>query len=374
MKKVLFVATMQSHIMYFHLPYIKMFTDEGYEVYVATKLDRKIYKDVKMENVKWIDIDFSRSPISKNTIKSAKEMSTLLKENKFELIHTHTPIASIITRICARRLNINNIIYTAHGFHFFKGSPIQNWIIYYPIEKIMARFTDAIVTINDEDYNLAYKKFNTRNSNNIFKVNGVGVDFEKYKIKNVANLKESLNIKESDFVLSIIGELNDNKNQIQLIKALEEINADYNNIKCLIIGYGENQVYLENYIKEHNLDKNIFMLGYRTDIPELLNITDVVVSMSKREGLPKNLIEAMSVGRPIIATAVRGNMDLVNEENGVIVQIDDIEATKLAILKLYENDSLVKKLGESSKEKSKKYDLKNTKLEMKKIYKKIIGN
>lgn len=231
MKKVLFVATMQSHIMYFHLPYIKMFTDRGYKVYVATKLDKEIYININIENVEWIDISFSRKPISRNTIKSAIEIYNLLKNNKFELIHTHTPIASIITRVIAKSLRLKNIIYTAHGFHFLKGAPIQNWIIYYPIEKLMARCTDIIITINEEDYNLAYRKFKTRKSKNIFKVNGVGVDLDTYKLKHVDGLKRSLNIKDSDFVLSIIGELNTNKNQIQLIKAIESVITDYSTLR-----------------------------------------------------------------------------------------------------------------------------------------------
>ncbi len=151
MKKVLFVATVQSHIMNFHIPYLKLWQDKGYEVHVATNMDTKKYNNVEeiISNIVWNNIDFDRSPFSKNTLVALKQLIDLMNENRYELIHVHTPVGGILGRMAAKITNTKNVVYTAHGFHFYKGAPLKNWIIYYPIEKLMARYTDALITMNE---------------------------------------------------------------------------------------------------------------------------------------------------------------------------------------------------------------------------------
>ncbi len=357
MKKVLFVATVQSHIMNFHIPYLKLWQDKGYEVHVATNMDTKKYNNVEeiISNIIWNNIDFDRSPFSKNTFVALKQLIDIMNENRYELVHVHTPVGGILGRMAAKITNTKNVVYTAHGLHFYKGAPKKNWLIYYPIEKIMARYTDAIITINEEDYQLVKNKFKTRIRGNVFKINGVGIDLNKYNTSDTKNIafKRNLGLDENDFVLSIIGELNDNKNQIQLIKSVQYLkkHCDCNNIKCLVIGDGENKDKLNKYIEDNNLRDVIYILGFRNDIPNLINITDVLVSMSKREGLPKNIMEGMVSGKAIICTNIRGNRDLIkNKINGFLVDVDDIENTKKAIVKLICNKNLLDIYGLKNKE------------------------
>ena len=160
MKKILFVATVQSHIMNFHIPYLKHWQNNGYEVHVATKMDKEKYKnlDNSISRVVWHDIDFSRNPISKNTIKALCQLVSLMHGTRYSLVHVHTPVGGIIGRLAAKITNTKNVVYTAHGFHFYEGAPLKNWVMYYPMEKIMAKCTDAIITMNEEDYELAKNK------------------------------------------------------------------------------------------------------------------------------------------------------------------------------------------------------------------------
>ena len=172
MKKVLFVATVDSHIELFHLPYLKMFKEYGYEVHVATNTDNEIqYCDSKHK------ISVERNPLKFCNIKAIKQLTKIINEEHFDIIHCHTPMGSVVARIAARkaRKTGTRVIYTAHGFHFYKGAPLKNWILFYPVEKCLAKYTDTLITINKEDYNCAKKRFGRR-CLDIRYVPGVGVN------------------------------------------------------------------------------------------------------------------------------------------------------------------------------------------------------
>ena len=260
-----------------------------------------------------------------NNIKAIFKLKKILEEEKFNIIHCHTPMGGVVTRLAAiksRKKYNTKVIYTAHGFHFFKGAPLLNWIIFYPIEKHLSKYTDCLITINEEDYNLAKKKFKSKR---IEFVNGVGVDKSKFDFKmsdkEKHELRKDLGLKDDDFVLIQVGELNKNKNQIMTINAMKTIVEKNENIKLLIVGKGKLKDYYIQKIKEYHLGDNIYILGFRKDIPQLLKISDCLISTSKREGLPVNLIEAAMRGLPIIATNCRGNRDVAKK----VVKIDDVD-------------------------------------------------
>ncbi len=357
MKKVLFTATVDSHIKQFHLPYLKLFKDNGYEVHVATNGEEQIpYCDVKHK------ISFERSPFRINNIKAIKQLKKIINEEQFEIIHCHTPMGSVITRIAAKKARKDNgtkVLYTAHGFHFYKGAPLINWVIYYPIEKYLSKYTDCLITINREDYEFAKKHLKAKQ---IELVHGVGVDESKFNFEMTEEekieLRKSLGLEKEDFVITYVAELNKNKNQIMIIKAMREIVKYKENTKLLLIGEGSSREFLEKKISKNNLENNVFLLGYRKDVPQLLKITDLYVSTSKREGLPINLIEAMMSGLPIIATNCRGNRDVAKKT----IQIDNVE----------ELSNNIKKCMETKKDylcdKSYDYELKNIIKRMEEIY------
>lgn len=331
MKKVLFTATVDSHILHFHLPYLKMFKDNGYEVHVATNGDA----DIPFCDKKHI-ICFERSPIKFNNLRAIFKLRKIINECKFDIIHCHTPMGSVVTRlaaISARKKYGTRVIYTAHGFHFYKGASKLNWLIFYPIEKILSHFTDELICINDEDYDLACSKFNARNTHFVL---GVGVDTEKFSIKmsvdEISRYRKDLGIKSDDFLIIYVAELNDNKNQKMAIEAMKELVEIDKNIKLLLVGKGTLEFEYKEQVEKYNLQNNVIFTGYRKDIPELMKISNLYISTSKREGLPVNLIEASMCLLPIIATNCRGNRDIALKEN--LVNIGDIRGLVNNILKL----------------------------------------
>ena len=365
MKKVLFVASVTRHINAFHIPYLKWFKEQGYEVHVAAKgNDHMEYCD------KHFDLPFERFPLKINNIKTYKELKKIIDENNYDIIHCHTPTAGVLTRLAARkaRKSGTRVFYTAHGFHFYKGAPVLNWIIYYPLEKICSTFTDCLITITEEDYVIAKKKFKAKR---IEHINGVGMNSERLKKELSENEKlefrKTLNIKKDDIVFSYIAELNKNKNQMLLINTIEELKNEYPNVKLLLVGNGPLFDTYNNYIKENQLQENIQLLGRRMDINEILSITDIYLASSIREGLPVNIMEAMYKGLPIVATDNRGHRELViNDENGWLVNSEDKMLGKIKII--LNVDSLKKKAFEINKKKINKYLIDNIIDKMKKIY------
>lgn len=374
MKKVLFTATVDSHILCFHIPFLKLFHDKGYEVHVATNgTDEIPYCDKK------IVIPFERSPYKLNNLKAIKQLRKVINEEKYDIIHTHTPMGSVVTRLAAkqaRRKYHTRVIYTAHGFHFYKGAPLLNWLLFYPVEKYLAKYTDTLITINKEDYDLAKNKFSKR-CKNIEYVPGVGIDEEKFNVKMTKKekheLRESLGLKDDDFVLTYIARMDKNKNQGFLIDVMNELVKEHQNIHLLLVGPDElNGIYQEK-TKNLNLTNNVHFLGFRKDIPELLKITDVSVSCSLREGLPVNIMEAMVSGLPVVATDARGVRDLVQDGvNGFVIDRNDKCTFNDKIKKILKNPILINNFKLENMKISKKYSLMSIIYLMNEIYKKVI--
>lgn len=368
-KKALIVATVAGHINTFHIPYIEMLKRKGYEVHIATKRANEV-----VTADKGFEIPFERNPLKKNNIKAYKELKKIIDENKYEIIHCHTPTAGVVTRLAARktRKTGTKVIYTAHGFHFYKGAPLINWMIYYPIEKWMSKYTDCLITITQEDYKLAKSKF--KKVKQIEHVNGVGFKSDKLNVniteEEKIQLREFLKIKPNDLVLSYIAELNANKNQIVLIKAIKDIKNDIPNIKLLLIGSGILKDFYSDYIEKEDLKENVILLGQRKDVAKLLSITDIYVASSIREGLPVNIMEAMCMGLPIIATDNRGHRELIkNEKNGYVIDLKMAQEEFVnKVRNMYEEKSICINFGKESKAMVEVYELKNILKKMEKIY------
>lgn len=374
MKRVLFVATVESHLLNFHIPFMKLLQEKGYEVHVATKLGNRRQEFDEIGVIKH-NVDFSRSPYSPKVFKSLEQMEKMLKEIRFSLVHVHTPVAAFVTRLACQRTNTHPVLYTAHGFHFYKGAPLKNWLLYYNMEKLAAHWTDGLITINEEDYKAA-QKFKLRKNGKMFFVPGVGVDVVSLE-QRIASIDRSEKRKELGLsadaaVIITVGELNANKNHIQVLEALSKLNKT--NFHYLIVGNGEDEQKLQKAVNELLLRDKVSFLGFRRDVPELLTASDVFILTSRREGLPKAVMEAMAVGLPIIATDVRGNRDLVKSgENGYLVPLGNAEQTAIAIERLIDSEDLRRSMGGKSKELVKQYDLQNILKEMEKIYDNILN-
>lgn len=365
MKKVLYVTTVSRTINAFLIPHINMLLDNGYEVHCACSIDKPVDKELQRRGVKIFEVPFSRNPLGIGNIKAFIKLEELQRINDYDIVHVHTPIAAIYGRLLKLNFPSLRIIYTAHGYHFLKGGSKLGWILYYPIEKIMAKFTDVTININKEDYEITKEKLKPKKC---YLLNGVGLDLDKYKklsSKEIQEKRKEFGLKDKDFVVLMIAEINKNKNHIQLINAMDILKDKYPNIKVLCIGDGTLKESLEKQIILKNLQNNIFMLGYRLDVNKLINISDIGMLLSRREGLPRNIMEFMACGRKVIATDIRGCRDLICDETiGTLVNVDDYESTAKAIEKYY---ILNDKSFEVSEE-IKKYDIENVNIELLKIY------
>ena len=370
MKKVLFVASVAGHIKNFHTPYLKLFKDKGYTTYVAANWTLKENEKIDFCD-NFIQLPIERKPFSLKNIKAICKLKKLLKVEKFDLIHCHTPMGSVVARLSAKssRKKGTKVVYTAHGFHFYKGAPLKNWIIYYPVEKICSKWTDCLITITNEDYKFAKKHF--KNIKKIEHVNGVGMNakrLEKGLTDSEKNdIRENLKIKSDDIVFSYVAELNSNKNQMLLIHIIERLKDSYPNIKLLLIGNGPLKERYKEYIDENNLNEFIKLLGKRNDINELLSITDIYMASSKREGLPVNIMEAMYKGIPIVATDNRGHREIAMNSKNIFIE-KDITEMEQKVIDIISNMKNYKELSQEEHNDSKKYSIESVIERMNEIY------
>jgi glycosyltransferase EpsD len=373
MEKILFTATVDSHILNFHIPFLKWFKEQGYEVHVASNGNSDIpFVDIKH------NIPFERSPIKLANSKAYKQLKKIIDDNNYKLIHCHTPMGSVLTRLAAKkaRKKETKVIYTAHGFHFFKGASLINWVLYYPVEKWMSKYTDCLITINDEDYECAVRK--KLKACSIKKVNGVGIDLNKFKpqtLEKKKELRKQYGYDENDFILIYVAEMSYRKHQDLLINVANILKTKIPNLKLLLVGTGDFIQKYKEQTKNLNLEQYINFLGYRKDVPNLMTIADVAVSSSRQEGLPVNVMEAMATGLPLVVTDCRGNRDLVKDnENGYVVGIDDVDGFAEAVEKLYKSEKLRSDFGKNSLEYIKEYSLESVRSKMEKIYEIYIKN
>lgn len=366
MKKVLFVASVTRHINTFHIPYLKYFKDNGYEVHVASNGE---------ENIKYCDkhfnIPFERSPIKKNNLKAYKQLKELIKNEEYTIIHCHTPVASVLTRLAAKnaRRKGTKVFYTAHGFHFYKGAPLINWLTFYPVEKHLSKYTDDLITINEEDFEFAKDKMKAKR---VHHIHGIGVNEEKFS-KEVSmaereELREKLKLHDNDFVLFFAGELNKNKNQIMLIDAMKDLVKENPRIKLLLAGDGVLKEHYENKIREYKLEENVHLLGYRNDVPEILKAVDLYVSASKREGFGINLVEAQISGVPVIASKNRGHKEIIKDHrNGLLFSINSVSELLIDIRTIKDNEKFRQSIISAARKSVKAFYIANTLEEFRKI-------
>lgn len=372
MKKVLFVATVvKNHIMEFHIPYLKMFKEAGWETAVAARNDYENPRDCQIPYCDtYYDIPFERSPFKPGNLEAYRKLKRIIDVGHYDIIHCHTPVGAALTRLAAResRKRGTKVIYTAHGFHFYKGAPLLNWIIFYPVERWLAHYTDTLITINKEDYERA-KSFK---AGRVCYVPGVGVDLNKFNTQSVSReeKRRELGFTKDDFILLSVGELISRKNHQLVLHALGLLQKQgkLGNIQYVICGRGVKLDDLKALAQKLQIADHVHFLGYRNDISAICQASDLFVFMSKQEGLPVAMMEAMACGLPVICSDIRGNTDLV--ENGVSGIISESSPEKLAenILQIDSNPSKLQKLSARAAKMIQKFDLSTVEPEMLKIY------
>lgn len=310
----------------------------------------------------------SRSPMDKGNLVAIREIKAIVRNGNYDIVHCHTPIAAACTRIACKGLRKNGVkvFYTAHGFHFYSGAPLKNWLLYYPVEWLCAHWTDTLITINKEDYELAQKHMHAKR---VEYVPGVGIDTKRFKETTVdrAAKRREIGVPEDAILLMSVGELNENKNHSVVIKALARLNDK--NVHYAIAGTGPLKESLESLAASLGVGEQLHLLGYRRDVAELYKAADVYLHPSKREGLPVAVMEAMACGVPIIAANNRGTRDLLkNSKNILISSFEDVAGIADAIASLISNETMRVDIGQDNSKRSMKYDIIRVSQKIKKIY------
>ena len=336
--KILYVATVRSHIGQFHMPVIHKLVEDGHEVHAAFHDNSADKKGLDLSVIhQTFEIPFVRSPYSLQNVKAYFALKRVIRAGHYDIIHCHTPVGAMLTRLAARteRKKGTKVFYTAHGFHFYKGAPQKNWLFFYPVEKLLSGLTDVLITINQEDYDLAVRKH--FRAGKIVKIDGVGVDLSKFSVASPEEREQAraaFGLKPEQFVLLYAADLSVRKNQPMIFRALARLKDECPNIVAWMPGQPILKDEYERQCRELGISSMVHFMGYRRDIDKLLTACDCVVSSSRQEGLPINLIEAAASGKYIIATDVRGNADVVKQSGyGSLVKLNDDEAMAREIQK-----------------------------------------
>ena len=332
--------------MEFHLPYLKMLKDMGWETAVAARNDYDDPKDCVIPYCdQYYNVPFERNPFHPGNLKAYRMLKKIFRQGKYDIIHCHTPVGAMLTRMAAgeARKKGCKVFYTVHGFHFYKGAPWINWLLYYPAEKILARKTDVLITINQEDYARAQ----TFPAKQVTYTPGIGIDTGRFRKKETdgtadRKVRDEFQIPEDGLILLSVGEVNKNKNHRMVIELLPKLE----NVWYILCGRGPLIETYEKTAETLGVKNRLIMTGYRTDIAEFYQAADIFVFPSFREGMPVSVMEAMAAGLPVVCTNIRGNRDLIKDhQGGFLFGVTHPEELLAALQKLMADEELRKAFG-----------------------------
>lgn len=347
--KVLLVASVASMIQQFNMRNIDILLQMGYQVEVACNFAEgntcapeqigELKKELESKQVVWHQIDFARNvfKLGQNA-RAYRQLKELFKKNQYHFVHCHSPIGGVLGRLAAHKYK-TRAIYTAHGFHFFKGAALKNWLLYYPMERLLSSFTDAVVTINDEDFERA-KKLNLAHGN-IFHIDGVGVNLERFhpisKIEK-HEIRKKIGLRDSDFVVLYVAQFIPRKNHQLIIHQIQNIVKTVPDFKVVFAGNGETLLQCKTLAEQMGVSKYIMFLGGRSDIPDLCGMADIHVSPSLQEGLAIGNIEAMATGCPLVLSNIRGHREVCRDGiNGYLFDLNDPQKMTDSIIVLFQD-------------------------------------
>ena len=363
MDKRLLVTSTELMMVQFLVPHIKYLSQNGFKIDIACSnvggRIEEVHATLAPYTNKIFELNLQRSPLSPKNFTGYKQLRKIFKENNYEIVWTNEPVMGVATRLAARnaRQAGTKVLYMAHGFHFFKGAPFVNWMIYYPIERFMARYADVITCVNTEDFNRA-KKFGVKQ---VKYIHGIGINTERLTPKDGrrTSIKQELGLSEDDFVVLSVGELNRNKNQKTILKAIAELSNP--KIHYILCGKGYEEPHLKELVQTLGITKNVHFLGYRRDVVDICADADLYAMPSYREGLPVSSLEAMYCGLPLVTSDIRGLVDVNHPgRNGLLCSPSDHHGFAENIGKLYENPSLRHKMAAANRSDILPFTISNT--------------
>ena len=365
MKKILFISN-HAGFSKFNAPYMRWFHDHGWIVHNASPGIETGYYDAQF------DLPIERNPLSLNNLIALQKLRRICREYRYNIVHCHTPVGGVLGRLSIRKGGNTKVLYTAHGFHFYKGSSFLSWLIYFPIEKILATRTDCIVTINEEDFLLAKKYFHT----DVKKVDGVGVDLSRFApITEHARvtIRHIEGLEEDDFVLIYVAQFIERKNHLFLLNKVDNLLDRIPNLKICLVGSGPNLEDLMKLCHKKGLSNVVRFMGYRRDVEKLYPIADLLISVSKQEGLPINIVEGMACGLPFVCSDIRGHRDILAKAPGNFLFEFDDDSFEKQVIYFYNNREILKKVGLANVRNAQIFSLENAIRNMAQVYQEVLG-
>lgn len=382
MKKALMIASVASMIDQFNMDNIALLEQLGCRVDVAANFlegsntsDQRVAafrRELEEAGRRCHQTDIPRSIFKVGSIlRSLRQVKALCQAERYDIIHCHSPIGGVVARLAAAksRKQGTKVIYTAHGFHFYRGSPRKNWLLFYPMERLCARFTDLLITINREDYALAKAKMQ---AGRVVYVPGVGLDTKAFSGEtDPAALRGELGLAPNDRVILSVGELSRRKNHRVVLEAVAKL-ADPT-VHYLICGIGPEEEKLLVLAKALGVEKQLHLLGYRRDIPQILAAADIYAFPSLQEGLPVALMEAMAAGKAVVASDIRGNDDLLaGQPGGVLLDARDAEGFAQALGKLLSDPEGRGEMGNANRLRIRGFDRSVVNAQMQALYQELL--
>jgi glycosyltransferase involved in cell wall biosynthesis len=360
MPKLLVVTTVPITIRSFLLPFIKHFRSSGWQVDgmaqgISTDQDCVEHCD------RIYDIQWSRNVFDpRNLLAGVSRVKEVVAEEKYDLVHVHTPIAAFVTRYALKDVKKTKVIYTAHGFHFYRGGSAIKNAIFLTLEKLAGSWTDYLITINQEDA-AAAKKYSFLPTDRIYYTRGIGVDTEYYasgKVspENLAKIRQELALSEEDTLLLAIAEFTPRKRHKDLLQALAKVANPQ--VHLALAGEGALRPEIEKLAQELGIGQQVHFLGYRNDIPALIQAANAVLLVSQQEGLPRSIMEAMCLSTPTIGSNIRGTKDLLENSCGLLVELGNTDALAQAMIQVVKDPESLTMMATKAQAKMASYDLK----------------
>lgn len=374
MKKALIIATIGGFVPKFEMNDVRLLMEKGYKIHYASDFKNPVYhmdiKKLRETGIQLHQISIHKSPfhIVRN-IKAYTQLKKIIDDEDISLIHCHNPIGGVVGRLAAKKAkNSPYVIYTAHGFHFYKNAPIKNWILYYTAERLLAHYTDTLITINSEDCKRG-RSFRLKKGGRVKRIHGVGVDMEKFKRRDGAyeEEREKLSIPKESFHIVTVAELNRNKNHRVVIKAMAAIKD--RNIYYTICGKGREEKYLNSLVRKYHLENRVRFMGYRDDVAEILQSADCFVFPSIREGLGIAAVEALASSVPVIAADNRGTREYMKDGiNGIVCYGNYSDEFAAAIKKLKDDKGLRNEMSLNCRATVSNFKISETEKIMRQVY------
>lgn len=356
-------TSVPSTLSAFLVPYAKHFRSLGWRVEAICN-GAKSVEELSEHFDAVHEIPWTRSPLdSANFLKAPKVIRDVVREREFDIVHLHDPIAAFVGRLALRGLRSSGslkVVYTAHGFHFFRGAPIKNWALFWPAEALASIWTDRLIVINKEDHE-ATKRFPIPEKHVVY-MPGIGVDTERYAARSVTKedirlVRTELGLDDTDQIMLMVAEFNPGKRHMDAVEALALSNRPHLNL--VFAGVGPTLDSVSKRAHELGVGNRVHFLGYRNDVPALLAAAIGLMLPSEREGLPRAIMEALSLERPVIGTKIRGITELVDDSSGILVEVGDVRSMASALQRLLDNPYQALAMGKAGREAMRHFDIKH---------------